>query len=66
MSQLEGNIEDLERAVTHLVQVSDDSKPILEILEAWKDLQKLVLENSVHGQQTVRLWQFFKGYLAIM
>ncbi|KAL7987458.1 hypothetical protein Chor_006377 [Crotalus horridus] len=66
MSQLEGNIEDLERAVTHLVQVSDDSKLILEILEAWKDLQKLVLENSVHGQQTVRLWQFFKGYLAII
>ncbi|KAG8123421.1 hypothetical protein E2320_018829, partial [Naja naja] len=59
-------IEELERAVTHVVQVSDDSKWILEILEAWKDLQKLVLENSVHGQQTVRLWQFFKGYLAII
>ncbi|XP_058046466.1 uncharacterized protein LOC131201901 isoform X3 [Ahaetulla prasina] len=66
MSQLEGNIEEVERAVTHLVQVSDDSKPILEILEAWKDLQKLVLENSIHGHQTVRLWQFFKGYLAII
>ncbi|XP_034283960.1 uncharacterized protein LOC117671845 isoform X2 [Pantherophis guttatus] len=66
MSQLERNIEELERAVTHLVEVSDDSKPILEILEAWKDLQKLVLENSVHGHQTVRLWQFFKGYLAII
>ncbi|XP_026535552.1 uncharacterized protein LOC113420029 [Notechis scutatus] len=66
MSQLEGNIEELERAVTHLVQVSDDSKRTLEIVEAWKDLQKLVLENSIHGQQTVRLWQFFKGYLAII
>uniref|UniRef100_A0A8C5SML0 PH domain-containing protein n=1 Tax=Laticauda laticaudata TaxID=8630 RepID=A0A8C5SML0_LATLA len=66
MSQLEGNIEELERAVTHLVQVSDDSKRTLEIVEAWKDLQKLVLENSIHGQQTVRLWQFFKSYLAII
>ncbi|XP_070590319.1 uncharacterized protein [Erythrolamprus reginae] len=66
MSQLEGNIEELERGVIHLVQVSDDSKLILEILEAWKNLQKLVLENSIHGQQTVRLWQFFKGYLAII
>ncbi|XP_025023233.1 spectrin beta chain, non-erythrocytic 1-like isoform X8 [Python bivittatus] len=66
MSQLEGNIEELERAVTHLVQASDESRRILEILEAWKDLQKVVLENSVHGQQTVRLWQFFKDYLAII
>ncbi|KAL8185660.1 UNVERIFIED_CONTAM: hypothetical protein K2H54_056728, partial [Gekko kuhli] len=70
MTDLEVDLEDLERAATLLeepclVQTRDNSKGIQETLEAWKELQKLVLENAVRGQRAVRLRQFFRDYLAI-
>ncbi|XP_015272397.1 PREDICTED: uncharacterized protein LOC107115253 [Gekko japonicus] len=71
MSDLEVDLEDLERAATQLeetclFQTRDNSKGIQETLEAWKELQKLVLENAVRGQHAVRLRQFFRDYLAII
>ncbi|XP_042299883.1 uncharacterized protein LOC121917799 isoform X5 [Sceloporus undulatus] len=71
VSKLAEDIEKLEKAVTrleegYLLQISYEPKRILEILESWKDLQKLVLQNAVHGQQAVYLQQFFRDYLAII
>lgn len=71
MCDLSGDTEELERAVARLeefclVPRADESRRILEILEAWKDLQKLVSGNAVHGQQAVQLRQFFRNYLAMM
>lgn len=71
MSDLEVDLEDLERAAAQLedpclIQTCDNSKGVQETLEAWKELQKLVLENAVRGQRAVRLRQFFRDYLAIM
>ncbi|XP_044300895.1 uncharacterized protein LOC123030759 isoform X1 [Varanus komodoensis] len=71
MAELEGDMEELERTATQLkehypVQISDEPRRILERLEAWKDLQRLVLKNAVLGQQTVRLQQFFQDYLAMI
>lgn len=71
MSDLEVDLEDLERAAAQLeescsIQTCHNSKGIKETLEAWKELQKLVLENAVHAQRAVRLRHFFRDYLAIM
>ncbi|XP_077198485.1 uncharacterized protein LOC143839818 isoform X2 [Paroedura picta] len=71
MSDLEVDLEDLERTAAQLedpdlVQMCDNSREIQETLESWKVLQKLVLENAVHGQHAVRLRQFFRDYLAII
>ncbi|XP_072847910.2 uncharacterized protein LOC110074663 isoform X3 [Pogona vitticeps] len=71
MSDLSGDIEELERAVAQLEEccllpMSDESRRILEILEAWKDLQKVVSGNAVHGHQAVQLRQFFRDYLAMI
>ncbi|XP_060610035.2 spectrin beta chain, non-erythrocytic 1-like isoform X2 [Anolis sagrei] len=71
MSKLAKDMEKLENAViqqqeNYLLQISHESRRILEILESWKDLQKLVLQNAVHGQQAGHLRQFFRDYLAII
>ncbi|XP_061480822.1 spectrin beta chain, non-erythrocytic 1-like isoform X5 [Rhineura floridana] len=71
MSALEGDMEELERAFSqlqecYLEQISKESRRISEILEAWKDLQKLVLGNAVREQQAAHLRQFFRAYLAII
>lgn len=61
MSVLEQHIEK-----HYTVQRHDKLGEIQEMLEAWKELQKMVLENAVCGQQAVRLRRFFRDYLAIM
>ncbi|XP_062829890.1 uncharacterized protein LOC100551915 isoform X2 [Anolis carolinensis] len=71
MSKLAKDMEKLENAViqqqeNYLLQISHESRRILEILESWKDLQKLVLQNALHGQQASHLRQFFRDYLAII
>lgn len=71
MSSLEGDMEKLQRAFMELedcclIEMPNESRRISETLEAWKDLQKLVSGNAVHGQQAAHLRQFFRAYLAIM
>ncbi|XP_053238868.1 uncharacterized protein LOC128410983 isoform X2 [Podarcis raffonei] len=71
MSSLEGDMEKLERAFMELedcclIEMPNESRRISETLEAWKDLQKLVLGNAVHAQQAAHLRQFFRAYLAII
>ncbi|XP_053160357.1 uncharacterized protein LOC128348748 isoform X3 [Hemicordylus capensis] len=71
MSGLEGEMEKLEKAASeleehYLTPMHDESRGTQEILEAWKELQKLVWSNAVHGQQAVRLRRFFRDYLAII
>ncbi|KAJ7340935.1 hypothetical protein JRQ81_004222 [Phrynocephalus forsythii] len=71
MSDLSGDLEELERAAAHLeegclVPKSGDSRRILKILESWEDVHKLVSGNAVHGQQAVQLRQFFRDYLAMI
>ncbi|XP_048339258.1 uncharacterized protein LOC125425723 isoform X2 [Sphaerodactylus townsendi] len=71
ISDLEVDLENLEREDAQLeepclVRMCDNSKGVQKILEAWKELQKLVLENAVRGQHAVRLRQFFRDYLAII
>ncbi|XP_033000442.1 uncharacterized protein LOC117044110 isoform X4 [Lacerta agilis] len=71
MSSLRGDMEKLERAFIELedcclIEMPNESRRISETLEAWKDLQKLVLGNAVHGQQAAHLQQFFRAYLAII
>ncbi|XP_054840217.1 uncharacterized protein LOC129332900 [Eublepharis macularius] len=62
MSDLEVNLEDLERAAVQL----ESPYLVQEILEAWKELQNVVLENAVLAQRAVCLRQFFRDYLAII
>nr|XP_034964067.1 uncharacterized protein LOC118081770 isoform X3 [Zootoca vivipara] len=71
ISSLEGDMEKLERTFIELedcslTEMPNESRRIGETLEAWKDLQKLVLGNAVHGQQAAHLRQFFRAYLAII
>ncbi|KAJ6664695.1 hypothetical protein lerEdw1_006268 [Lerista edwardsae] len=71
MSDLEGSMLELKRKDSQLeehslVDVCDESRRVQETLEAWKELQKLVLDNAVRGQQAVCLQRFFRDYLAII
>ncbi|XP_066474712.1 spectrin beta chain, non-erythrocytic 2-like isoform X2 [Tiliqua scincoides] len=71
MSDLGGTVLELKRKDPQLeehslVDVCDKSRWVQETLEAWKELQKLVLDNAVRGQQAVCLQRFFRDYLAII
>ncbi|XP_037751426.1 uncharacterized protein LOC114022359 isoform X2 [Chelonia mydas] len=68
---LEGDVEELEKAVIHLeklcpARTHDMGPEIQGTLQAWEELQKLVLENKGHVQQAGRLQQFFGDYLAMI
>ncbi|XP_043367517.1 spectrin beta chain, non-erythrocytic 5-like isoform X6 [Dermochelys coriacea] len=68
---LEGDVEELEKAVIHLeklcpARMHDMGPEIQGTLQAWEELQKLVLENKSHVQQAGRLQQFFGDYLAMI
>ncbi|XP_073194597.1 uncharacterized protein [Lepidochelys kempii] len=68
---LEGDVEELEKAVIHLeklcpARMHDMGPEIQGMLQAWEELQKLVLENKGHVQQASRLQQFFGDYLAMI
>lgn len=71
MSAMEENMLEMKRKVPRLeghslVDVCDESRRVQETLEAWKELQKLVQDNVVRGQQAVSLQRFFRDYLALM
>ncbi|XP_026505386.1 uncharacterized protein LOC112102431 isoform X1 [Terrapene carolina triunguis] len=68
---LEGDVEELEKAVIHLeklcpARMHDMGPEIQGTLQAWEELQKLVLENKGHVQRAGRLQQFFRDYLAMI
>nr|XP_006126579.1 uncharacterized protein LOC102448657 isoform X2 [Pelodiscus sinensis] len=68
---LEENMGELEKAAMRLdkfclAQMHDLGQQIQGRLQAWKELQKLVLENKTHVQQAYRLQQFFANYLAMI
>ncbi|KGL80874.1 hypothetical protein N309_05162, partial [Tinamus guttatus] len=68
---LQGQLEELERAATHLeklcpAQMGTIGPKVQGALQAWEGLQKLLRENKAHVQQAARLRQFFKDYLAMI
>lgn len=68
---LEGHLEELQRAATHLeklcaTQRRDLVPEVQETLKAGEGLLALVLENKARMEQAGQLRQFFRDYLAMM
>ncbi|XP_059572826.1 uncharacterized protein LOC102559868 isoform X8 [Alligator mississippiensis] len=68
---LEGHLEELQRAATHLeklcaTQRRDLVPEVQETLKAGEGLLALVLENKARMEQAGQLRQFFRDYLAMI